>query len=280
MRAVPLALILASLAVVPASATAAGDVLVIGDSLEAGTAPYLQAALSPVPVMFDYRIGRPSAEGVAALRARLRPEHETVVFDLGTTDDPRRPDALLINLAAARELAGDRCLVLATVARPALGGATVEGMNRTIERFVSETPGAQLADWHAVVAAVPGLLADRVHPSSAGYALRAQLIAQAVEGCLLPGLAGIPPPRSFRPQPGAEPEREARSQTPSRARAQPPPRPQPPPPVAMLPSPRSLPSTPSLESVPRAALQMLAAAAGDARLAAGIVPPEPVLGAE
>ncbi|MBA2631137.1 MAG: hypothetical protein H0U84_08990, partial [Thermoleophilaceae bacterium] len=90
---------------------AAAPVLVIGDSLEAGTAPLLRAELGAIPLTVDQRDGRASPAGVSALARRLRPEHGTVVFDLGTNDDPGDPGRLAASLSAVRELAGDRCLV-------------------------------------------------------------------------------------------------------------------------------------------------------------------------
>ena len=70
-----------------------------------------------------------------------------MVFDLGVNDDPRNPSALAASLNAARELVGDRCMVVATVQRPPLGGVTVEGLNAAVRRFVADTPGTQLVDW-------------------------------------------------------------------------------------------------------------------------------------
>jgi len=64
----------------------------------------------------------PSGTGVAVLGSRLGAEHDVVVFPLGSNDSS--PDALAASLEAAASLAGPRCLVVATIARPPLGGAT------------------------------------------------------------------------------------------------------------------------------------------------------------
>jgi hypothetical protein len=58
-------------------------VLVIGDSLEVGSGPYVRQQLTGTPVSVDARTGRPSSEGVAVLRQRLTPADRVVVFDLG-----------------------------------------------------------------------------------------------------------------------------------------------------------------------------------------------------
>ena len=43
--------------------------------------------------------------------ARPAADDDVVVFDLGTNDDPANPDALAADLAAARQIAGSRCMV-------------------------------------------------------------------------------------------------------------------------------------------------------------------------
>jgi lysophospholipase L1-like esterase len=187
MRALALlATAVATAALVAPAARAASPsrVLVVGDSLEVGTGPYLRVALAPAAVAVDARQSRPSPDGLRALRTRLTPADQAVVFDLGVNDDPGQPARLAADLAAARALAGDRCLVVATLARPPVGGRTIAAMNRVVEAFVAATPRARLADWHALAARAPGILApDGVHATPAGYAARARLVARAVRAC-------------------------------------------------------------------------------------------------
>jgi hypothetical protein len=184
-------------------------VLVVGDSLEVGSGQYLRELLPSVEI--DAEKGRPSGTGVAVLGARLSAEHDVVVFPLGTNDSS--PDALAGSLAAAADLAGARCLVVATIARPPLGGATAEQMNRVVGEFAARA-GAQVMDWAAVVDALPGLLApDRVHATGDGYELRAGLLAEAVQGCGSGAggtdLTGLPAPRN----PNAKPPPRLPAQT-------------------------------------------------------------------
>lgn len=202
----------------PAGAQSSGGVLVIGDSLEVGTGPYLRRELSGVaPLTVDARNGRPSPEGVEVLRSRLLPSHSVVVFDLGVNNDVTLPQILEADLRAVRELVGDRCLVVASFARPPVGGATIDAANRVVRRFAAETPGTQLVDWQAAARADPGLLsADGVHAFGRGYAVRGQLVADAVQRCLGRGSgsarSGIPAPRSrprVPPRPPSEPDRQA-----------------------------------------------------------------------
>jgi lysophospholipase L1-like esterase len=180
--------LLVALASVMTAAPASASVLVVGDSLGVGTEPSLRAALGAVEIDADSRNGRTSAEGVAVLRERLLPEHETVVFDLGTNDGPTGVALTAGSLAAARELAAGRCLVVATLNHPPRAGVAIDAQNVSIGRFVAETPGAALVDWHAAAGSTRGLLRpDGVHATSAGYALRGQLFAEAVRSCLSGG---------------------------------------------------------------------------------------------
>ena len=184
--------------------------LVVGDSLEVGSGPYLRGALAGTPLSIDAEKGRSSSQGVRVLAELLDPSVGVVVFPLGTNDSPSSPDVLAADLAAAARLAGNRCMVVATIVRPSLGGVSVAGLNRVVESFAART-GAQVADWRAAVGAFPSLVGrDGVHANGDGYALRASLIAEAVDGCTLgggAGAAGIPAPRN----PDARPPAQARA---------------------------------------------------------------------
>jgi hypothetical protein len=250
----------------PAAAQPPAGVLVVGDSLQVGSGPYLEAALGAVSAEIDHRTGRGSAEGLSVLRSRLRADHAAVVFDLGTNDDPALPDALASNLAAARDAVGTRCLVVATILRPAVGGVTDVGLNAALRRFADESPTVQLVDWREVATRTPGLLyPDGIHARSEGYELRGRLLARAVKSCLGLGAEGLPPPASPPPPPDDLPGLE--------------PEPEPEVPAVVLPR-LELPAglTAVAETLRRAA-DLLAAAGRDVRQAAGAEIPEPVLGA-
>ncbi|MEA2496038.1 MAG: hypothetical protein QOJ29_3949, partial [Thermoleophilaceae bacterium] len=167
------------------AAAAPQRVLYIGDSLGVGTTPGLARELgSAATVRGDSRIGRPSPEGLRVLRGMVSPSDQIVVFDLGTNDDPGQPRVLAGDLAAAHAATGDRCLIVATLNRPPLNGVPVDGLNQAVLAFASATRSVQLVDWNAIVASEPSLLGpDHVHPTPAGYAVRAQLFAEAVGQC-------------------------------------------------------------------------------------------------
>jgi lysophospholipase L1-like esterase len=250
------------------ASSATASVLVVGDSLEVGSAPHLRAALGGTVVEIDAEKGRTSTQGVGVLADRVRPEHEVIVFPLGTND--LSADAFASSLAAAAQLAGGRCVVVATIVRrrPPAGD-----LNRVVAQFAA-TGEVQVADWRAAASA-PGVLGrDGTHATGAGYALRASLLAEAVRGCLVGGGAsGIPAPRD----PDVRvPEGERRDEG-RPGRAAPPPRPAEP-----RARPVRLPVRRALVGVAVALRRMawpVVAALRDVRTAATRGEPEPVLGA-
>jgi hypothetical protein len=202
------------------------------------------------------------------LADRLRPEHEVVVFPLGTND--LSADAFASSLATAAQLAGGRCMVVATIVRRQPPAAE---LNRVVASFAA-TGEVQVADWRAAASA-PGVLGrDGTHATGAGYALRASLLAEAVQGCLVGGGAsGIPAPRDPDVRvPSGEQRDEGRP-----GRAAPPPRAaEPPARPVRLPVRQAL---LSFAVMLRRVVSPVAAALRDARTAATREEPEPVLGA-
>jgi hypothetical protein len=178
------------------ASSASASVLVVGDSLGVGTEPALRAALPGVEIEADNLGGRPSSPGVGIVAKRLSPEHETVVFDLGTNDGPAGVGTTAASLAAVDGMVGDRCLVIATLNHPPVAGIPIAAQNSMIQRFAAETRNVALVDWHDAATATRGaLLRDGVHATGGGYALRAQLFADAIRGCVGAGGGfGAPPP--------------------------------------------------------------------------------------
>ena len=192
-----------------APASAAAKVVYVGDSLGVGTAPYLREQLDEA-IDVHAETGRPSSSGVDVLGSLIGPEDDVVVFDLGTNDTD--PAVLADSLAASRGIAGDRCLVVATLNRPPLNGAPVEPLNRVISRFAARDPNSEVVDWREVASRQPGLLTDGIHATAEGYALRAGLFAEVIESCLAFGAIGdaapAPAPAGGRDhtEPALEPE--------------------------------------------------------------------------
>lgn len=169
----------------PARPAGAGEVLVVGDSLEVATSPYLEAYLPGVPLTVDAVKSASSTAILGFLRRSYLPSHSVVVFDAGTNDDPAFPENLATNLAAAAELVGRRCLIVPTVQRPPFNGVGPGAINDTIRRFAASRPRTEVPDWAGAVRARPELLEpDGVHPTAAGAEERARLVAAAVSACL------------------------------------------------------------------------------------------------
>lgn len=171
----------------PASATtqsAIGHVLMVGDSLSVGTGPYLEKELHGPNVRVNGEVSRSSGAGLEILRAELKRGDDVVVFDLGTNDDPSIPESLLADFEQARQLIGDRCMIVATLNRPDYNGVSINGMNAMINRFAAADPTVQVVGWHEAIKGNPELVeGDGVHTTPAGYAARAKLMTEAIAAC-------------------------------------------------------------------------------------------------
>lgn len=205
------ALLLAFLAlgVAAAPATAAPKALVVGDSLEELTSPYLSRYLPGVELVVNAKGGYNSYQIFDLFQESYEPSDSVVVFDAGTNDNPAYPQILAGNLAKVAAIVGDRCMVVPTIHGLHPGGVSDAGKNRAVAEFAASRPGTQVPDWNAVVATHPELMqADDLHPIPQGADYRAQLIAQGVEGCLAyeQARASAPPqPAAGEPRPEVEP---------------------------------------------------------------------------
>lgn len=184
------------------AAAAGARVLVVGDSLEVGTAPYLRGQLRGIAALaVDARVGRPSGEGLRVLRAKLSPADDVVVFDLGTNDGS--PAVLGADLAGAAAAVGGRCLVVSTIVRPQLGGP----LTGVVDSFASAHGNVQVVPWRETVAGSRGVIrGDGVHATPRGYALRAKLVAETIQSCLSgAGGSGVPGLDTPAPSPSSAP---------------------------------------------------------------------------
>jgi hypothetical protein len=168
-----------------ARAAQPGGVLVVGDSLEELTSPYLSKFLPGVPLTINAVGGYNSYQIFDLFQESYNPSQEVIVFDAGTNDNPSYPQILAGNLAKVAAIVGDRCMVVPTIHGLHPGGVDDTGKNRTVAEFAASRPGTQTPDWAGAVAGHPELMqADNLHPIEAGAELRARLIAQGVMGCL------------------------------------------------------------------------------------------------
>jgi hypothetical protein len=184
-----LLLAMAALALLAAPARAAAaahpGVLVVGDSLEELTSPYLPHYLPGVRLTVNAVGGSNSFQIYDLFRESFEPSQQVVVFDAGTNDNPAYPQILEENLGKVAAAVGNRCLVVPTIHGFTVDGIDNTGKNRVVRAFAAARPGTQVPDWAGAIAADPGILqSDGLHPNPPGAELRARLIAQGVEGCL------------------------------------------------------------------------------------------------
>ena len=163
----------------------AGNVLVVGDSLEVLTSPYLQRYLPGAHLTINIHGGFSSIQIFRLFREAYDPSQSVIVFDAGTNDNPHYPQILAAQLRAVAQIVGDRCLVVPTIHGLVVDGLGSGAKNRVVEAFAASRPGTQTPDWAGAVAAHPDLLLpDHLHPNPRGADFRARLVAEGVRNCL------------------------------------------------------------------------------------------------
>jgi hypothetical protein len=185
--------VLAVAALAPAARAAEGDgrVLVVGDSLEELTSPYLQHFLSGVPITVNAVGGSNSFQIFDLFQESYEPSDSVIVFDAGTNDDPEYPQILAENLKKVVQTVGGRCIVVPTIHGFTVNGVDNAGKNRVVAEFAASRPGTQTPDWAGFVHTHPQLMqSDNLHPIEAGAEARGKLIAEGIDRCL----AGEPNP--------------------------------------------------------------------------------------
>ena len=178
-------LVIAALAPAARAAAGSGRVLVVGDSLEELTAPYLQHLLPGVPITVNAVGGSNSFQIFDLFQESYEPSDSVIVFDAGTNDDPEYPQILAENLHKVAAIVGGRCLVVPTIHGFTVNGVDNAGKNRVVAEFAAARPGTQTPDWAGFVRAHPQLMqSDNLHPIEAGAQARAELIATGISCCL------------------------------------------------------------------------------------------------
>ncbi|MDX6610047.1 MAG: hypothetical protein QOF85_1972 [Solirubrobacterales bacterium] len=168
-----------------ASASGDGGVLVVGDSLEELTSPYLKKYLPGVPLTINAVGGYNSFQIFDLFQESYDPSQSVIVFDAGTNDNPAYPEILAGNLNKVAAAVGDRCMVVPTIHGLTVNGIDSTGKNRVVAAFAASRPGTQAPDWATAEETHPELMqADDLHPIAAGADLRARLIARGIKACL------------------------------------------------------------------------------------------------
>jgi lysophospholipase L1-like esterase len=183
--AATVAVLTLALAAPSASASGSGGVLVVGDSLEELTSPYLQRYLPGVPLTVNAVGGSNSYQILELFEESYDPSQSVIVFDAGTNDNPAYPQILAENLSKVAATIGDRCMVVPTIHGLTVNGIDNTGKNRVVHAFAASRPSTQVPDWAGAVAAHSELMqSDGLHPIPEGADYRAQLIAQGIQACL------------------------------------------------------------------------------------------------
>lgn len=175
----------AALAPSAGAAPGSGRVLVVGDSLEELTSPYLQHLLPGVPITVNAVGGSNSFQIFDLFQESYEPSDSVIVFDAGTNDDPEYPQILAENLQKVAAIVGERCLVVPTIHGFTVNGVDNTGKNRVVAEFAASRPGTQTPDWAGFVHTHPQLMqSDNLHPIEQGAEARAELIAEGINRCL------------------------------------------------------------------------------------------------
>jgi hypothetical protein len=169
----------------PGRLEGSGGVLVVGDSLEVGTSPYLKQYLPGIPLTVNAEVGYSSNQIFDLFQTSYDSGQSVIVFDAGTNDDPSQPEILAGNLDTVASTIGNRCLVIPTIHAPPVNGVDTTGKNRVIRSFAANHPTTQVPDWARAVELHPELMqSDDLHPIPEGADLRARMIARGVKACL------------------------------------------------------------------------------------------------
>ncbi len=183
--AIAVALLSLAIAAPAAAAPPPGGALVVGDSLEELTSPYLARFLPGVPLTVNAVGGSNSYQIRELFEESYDPSQSVIVFDAGTNDNPAYPQILAENLSAVAHAVGERCMVVPTIHGLTVNGIDSAGKNRVVREFAASRPGTQVPDWARAEETHPELMqADDLHPIPAGAELRARLIARGIRGCL------------------------------------------------------------------------------------------------
>jgi len=162
-----------------------GEVLVVGDSLEVLTSPYLRRYLPGVPLTINAEGGYNSIQIFDLFQESFDPAQSVIVFDAGTNDNPAYPEILAGNLDKVESTVGNRCLVVPTIHGLTVDGVDNTGKNRVVRSFAASHPKTEVPDWAQAAESHPELMqSDDLHPIPEGADYRAQLIARGIRACL------------------------------------------------------------------------------------------------
>jgi lysophospholipase L1-like esterase len=171
----------ASSARVPGSRT----LLVVGDSLTVGTAPYMHRHLRRWHIHQRVAISTQVTEGPGILRSYGRHLPRVVFVNLGTNGDPRATGVFLHSLRRIMKIAGPRrCVVWASIVRPPVAGASYARLNSVLREQARKRRNLILFRWARLARRHPSWFGpDRVHVTATGYKVRARAMGKRIRKC-------------------------------------------------------------------------------------------------
>ena len=181
-----LALLLAGLAIAPASASAAErSLLVNGDSLAEGTRAYIPPELPGWRVRQSTAVSRHADEGADVMRRYGGRLPRVIHVSLGTNDDPNQVDVFRAAIREVMDVVGPRrCVVWTNIVRPPVAGASYAGYNRALAAESRPREKLRVVNWVRLVRQNPQwVVGDGVHVNAEGYRARAKAVAESVRRC-------------------------------------------------------------------------------------------------
>jgi hypothetical protein len=155
----------------PRAVSTPPEALLMGDSILAGSEPFVSSALGEWSMRIDAVDGRPSAAGVAiAAQSALAPP-DVAVVELGTND----ADPVTFRAHADGILASFTALPLVLWVNVHSPAAATAAVNREIRLAAASVPNAAIANWNAAAPAAD-LSADGVHLSPGHEAAFAEFL--------------------------------------------------------------------------------------------------------
>jgi len=153
-----------------------------GDSIAYGTDLFLSRYLRGWQISSAVDVSRHAYQGAASIEALGSALPPVVVVNLGTNDDPRAVGTFASYVRRVVLAAGPgRCVIWATIVRPSYAGVTYDGLNGALFTAATRWRTFHVFDWRPLARAHPAWFgADGVHPSIAGYQVRAKLLASFI----------------------------------------------------------------------------------------------------
>jgi hypothetical protein len=151
-------------------------VLLLGDSLAVGIAPYVDAGVGERPLTVEAAEGRGTGTQVGLLSGYASTSAPIWIVSLGTNDNPEDFAELA---PGVMQLAGaNRCVIWFDVWRT----DTHDEINASLADLASRHDNLHVVPWHLTSERHPEWFTGvDVHPSSTGYAVRGQMAVDAVD---------------------------------------------------------------------------------------------------